>query len=178
MTDFLRLILEIFQYIFPLRKVEQWEQGVVYVFGRYWKTVAPGVYPIVPWFMEVREVSVVPGVLVLPLQTITLRDGRALTFSASVGYQVLDAERAMNSVERYEETASELASGLLAERFADVDPARFDPARGRRDRLLAELAEELNEATRIFGLEISRVMLANFAMGVRTYRLLTANGSG
>lgn len=177
MTEFLRLLLDAFQYIFPLRRVEAWERGVVYLFGRYWRTVGPGIYLIAPWFMEVRPVSVVPGVLILPLQTVTLRDGRALTFSASVWYQVEDAASAMNRIERYEETTSELASGLLAERFADVNPERFDPARGRRDRLLAELTQELDDGAKEFGVRISRVWLGNFALGVRTYRLLTTNAS-
>jgi len=172
MTEFLRLLGEWVTYLFPLRRVDQWEAGVCLVCGRFWRTVGPGVYLVVPWFMDVVSVNTVPGVYMTPLQTVTLRDGSALTFSAAIEVQVEDAGRAHCQIEAYSETVTEQARGLLAERLADVDPARFDPARGKRDRLMTELLEELNHTTREYGVWVRRLWFPNWALGVKTYRLL------
>jgi regulator of protease activity HflC (stomatin/prohibitin superfamily) len=173
-TEFLRLLGEWLQYLFPLRRVDPWESGVCLVFGRYWRTVGPGVYLVLPWFADVVTVNVVPGVYMTPLQTVTLRDGTALTFSAAIEVQVEDARLAHCTIEAYTETVTEQARGLLAERLADVDPARFDPARGKRDRLMGELLEELNETTLGYGVRVRRLWFPDWALGVRTIRLLGA----
>ena len=172
MGELIRLLIDIAQWAFPLRAVEQWERGCYYVLGKYWKTVGPGRWPVIPYFMDVRAVSIVPGVVPVQLQTVTLRDGVALSFAASVMFRVTDAASALNKIERYEETVSEQAAGLLAERLADVDPDRFDPAYGKRDRLLKELVAELNRQTSAYGVEVMEVWMRDFAMGIKTYRLL------
>lgn len=173
MAELLRLLLDLLERLAPAAKVNPWEVGVVSIWGRYWRTVRPGIYPVIPWLVDVHCVSIVPAIHGTPLQTITLRDGRALTFSATVTVQVDDAARAWNTVDRYAESTMELVSALLAEHLADVDPDRFDPARGKRDRLLAELASEADAETQRFGVRVRAIRFGNFAVGVRTLRLLT-----
>lgn len=173
MTEFLRLLGEWVQYLFPFRRVDAWEAGVCLVAGRYWRTVPPGVYLVIPWFMDVVTVNTVPGVYMTPLQTVTLRDGVALTFSAAIEVVVEDAAKAHCTIEAWAETVTEQARGLLAERLADVDPARFDAARGKRDRLMGELLDELNATTLDYGVRVRRLWFPSFALGVKTYRLLS-----
>lgn len=173
MAELLRLLLDLMERLAPAAKVSQWEAGVVAVWGRYWRTVGPGIYPLVPWVVDIHHVSLVPSIHGTALQTVTLRDRRALTFSATVTIQVDDPAKAWNAVERYSEATMELVSALLAEHLADVDPDRFDPARGKRDRLLAELAAEADAETQKFGVRVRAIRFGNFAVGVRTLRLLT-----
>lgn len=173
MSDLIRFVIEMLQQLWPLRLVLQWQMGVYYLCGRYAGTVGPGVWPVIPWLMDVLKVDVVPAIYATPLQTVTLRDNRALTFSATVTTEVEDAAQAVNAVERWPETTVELVSGLLSERLADVKPDRFDPARGKRDNLIEELRKEMDEETAKFGVRIRALRFSNFAVGVRTYRLLS-----
>jgi len=163
----------VWQYVFPFRRVEQWEAGLYYVLGRYWRTVGPGCWPLTPYFMDVVPVSMVPSIHGTALQTITLRDGLTLTYSATATVQVENAATATNAVDKWPETTMELIAGLLSERLADVDPKRFDPARNKRDRLLEELREEIDTATKVFGVRVRSLRFNNFALGVRTYRLMS-----
>lgn len=172
MTELIKLLLEIAHSISPFRIVYIWQRGLYFVLGRYWKTVGPGLKFVVPYLTDVHLVSMVPAVHCTALQTITLRDGKALTYSATIVVQVVDAEAAFNRLEHWQESVVELASGVLSDGLADADPARFDPARGKRDRLLMELRDDINEACKPFGVEIHSVRLNNFAVNVRTYRLL------
>jgi regulator of protease activity HflC (stomatin/prohibitin superfamily) len=171
-AELLRQILDLIRDLSPVRVVQQWQMGLYHVGGRYWRTVGPGVQLVIPYLCEVHKVSVVPAAATTPLQTVTLRDGRTLTFSVTITYAVSDANRAFNHVERYQETVIELASGVVAEVLADADPERFDPARGNRSRLLEEVREELDAECQRFGLAVHRLRLTNFALGVRTIRLL------
>lgn len=172
MAELLRQLLDLLKETNPFRVVQQWQVGLVTIAGRYWWTTGPGLKVVVPFLCDVHKVSVVPAAATTPLQTVTLRDGRTLTFSVTITYAVADANLAFNHVERYQETVIELASGVVAEVLADADPERFDPARGKRGRLLEEVREELDAECRRFGLEVRRLRLTNFALGVRTVRLL------
>lgn len=173
MAELLRLILDTLAHLSPLQLVEPWQRAVWLVAGRHWRTVGPGIYPLIPYLMEVRPIDVVPAIYTTPLQTVTLRDKRTLTYSATFTVRVEDPAAAVCRVDYWPETTLELVSGLLAERLADVDPDRFDPARGKRDRLLEELRAEADAATALFGVRVQAIRFTNFALGIRALRLLT-----
>lgn len=172
MPDLVRLLLELLQTLSPLRLVWQWQRGLYYVCGRYWRTVGPGCWPVVPWLVDVKPVGVVPAIYNTPLQTVTLRDGRALAFTATITAEIENAAEAWNRVERVAESTVELVAGILADRLADADPGRFDPAPGKREVLIEELRAEADRATAEFGVRVRAIRFANFVLGVRTYRLL------
>lgn len=172
MGEFVRLILDLFTQLSPFRIIWQWEMGVYFVAGRYWRTVGPGLHLVVPYLCDVRRVLVVPEIYTTPLQTITLRDGSTLTYSASVTVVVTDPAAAFNRLGHYTETVVELAASVLSDGLADADPARFDPARGRRDKLLDDQRKAINGELEGYGLEVTALRLNNFARGVRTLRLL------
>jgi regulator of protease activity HflC (stomatin/prohibitin superfamily) len=175
MGDFLRLLLDGIQFLWPLRIVRQWERGGFYVWGRFWKVVGPGIYPIVPWFMEVKEISVVPAIVSTPRLDITLKDGVLASFRAAATVEVVDYNLAVNTVDSFTETIQELLSAVLADRLADVDPERLRPA--GRNRLLSDLTRWVNEESERFGIRTSKVRFTTFVLGVRSLRLLQEVGN-
>jgi regulator of protease activity HflC (stomatin/prohibitin superfamily) len=90
---------------------------------------------------------------------------------------VTDAQAALCEVDEYEETSQELIQSIPAEALAEMDVARLAPdARGR---LLAALRTRVNTELRRYGMEVSALRFTNFALNLRTYRLLTdASGAG
>lgn len=170
MSELVRLVLDVAKFLWPLRPVEQWEIGVYYILGRAYWEVGPGRWPVIPYFMDVRAVSVVPALVSTPLQTITLRDGTSLTFGATATVRVERAADAINLVNDYNETTVELVASVLAERLAKVDANRLDPE--RRGRLMADLLQWLDAETGQFGVRVLALRFTNFALNVRTYRLL------
>jgi regulator of protease activity HflC (stomatin/prohibitin superfamily) len=171
-AELLRFVLDAIERLAPVRVVRAWEVGLYLVAGKYRGAVGPGLKLVVPFLCEVVRVPVVPEIYQTPLQSVTLRDGTVLTFSASVTLVVTDAARAYLTVGHYQETVVELAAALLAEGLADADPERFDPARGKRDRLLEELRKELDLAAAEYGMSALALRVNNFVRGVRTVRLL------
>ncbi len=172
MFELVRLIIDTAGQLLPFRVCWAWQKGLYYFCGRYQFTCGPGLKLVFPGLCDVKTVSVVPEIYTTPLQTITLRDGRSLTYSASLTVIVVDANLAYNTLGHFQETVVELAARLVSVGLADADVERFDPARGKRDRLVEELRGELDRAVKVYGLSVTALGLNNFALGVRTIRLL------
>lgn len=172
MLELIRFLLDSAGSLIPFRLVWEWERGLRFFVGKYQRTVGPGIHFVIPGLMEVKKLSVVPEIHTTPLQTITLRDNRTLTYSASFTAEVVDPYLAYNKVGHYEETVVELAGRVISQELADADPTRFDPARGKRDNLIEEIRRELDEASRKYGVSVTALGLNNFVLGVRTIRLL------
>lgn len=170
LSDFLRLITEVIQFIWPFRIVSEWEHGVYYVNGQVWREVGPGLYPVVPWFCDVRTVDMVPGIVSTRRQDITVADGTILSFAASAWACVTDATAAMNRVDQYLVTVREVVEAVLADRLAAVDVERLAP--DKRARLLADCRKWIEMETQPFGVEITKVRFTSFVTRVKAHRLL------
>lgn len=172
MSDLLRLVMDLLHQLAPLRTVAHWEQGIYLFCGRYQFTARPGLKLVVPFFTDVHCVSVVPRNEKTPLNTVTLRDGRTLTYQAALFFQVVDAAKAYLSVDNWQETIVELADGMLSELIAESDPKRFEPERNKRANLRAELCEEINEQCGKYGVKMLDISFTQFVVNVRAYRLM------
>lgn len=189
MGDFLRLILDSIQYLWPFRIIEQFERGVYHVFGKPIRVptwyggpeCTPGrLWIVIPFFTEIRTVVTVRDVIVTDVQTITCSDGGTLTFSATVSIAVSDANLAYNAVRQYAETVREDVSAILAERLAEVDVDRFKPeARGR---LIGACRQSLGTQLAAYGVQVTSLRLNNFVRNIPVGRLfndqLYPNNSG
>jgi regulator of protease activity HflC (stomatin/prohibitin superfamily) len=170
MTDFLRLIIEIIQFIWPFKVVAEWEQGVWLTFGRYWKTVGPGTYLSMPFFMDMHLVNVVPGMIVTPRLDITLLDGSTVSLVASAWHKVVDAQKAVVTVEEFETTSNELLQAVVADRVSRVKPERLEPE--NRAALLRDLTGWAAQEAAEYGIEFTKVRFSTFVLRARTYRLI------
>lgn len=176
MGELVRLIIEIVQLLWPFRMVEQWQRGNYYVCGRYWRTVGPGVYPVLPWFMNVIEEDVVGGIEYTPRKDITLQDGSLLTFEMSAWARVADLNLAINAVQKFRESTVEAMTGVACEKLAEVEADRLKPA--GRGRLLADLKRWMNAETTGFGVELTSLRFTTFVLNAPAYRVLQDSRAG
>lgn len=178
MGDFLRILLDSISYLWPFRIVAQYERGVYTVCGR--RVAIPrrlggpdakcGVpWPIIPFFTDVKTVTVVRSTLTTPLQTITCQDGGTLTFSASAQVEVEDANLAFNAVHDWEETTAEDVAAVLAEKLAAVPVAKLEP--DARARLIGDCRRALTAQVRDYGITILSLRFNNFVRNIRVFRI-------
>lgn len=170
MSEFLKVLLEFFEFLWPLRRVEQWEKGGYYMFGRWVRTVGPGIWPIIPWFFDVRQVSVAEAIVGTGRQDITLSDRSMLSFAATATVQVKDVYSALNLVDAYTETMQELLASVLAEKLAEVDAIRLEPE--KRGRLFADLRRWVAEEADQYGIEVKKVRFTSLIINARAHRLI------
>ena len=170
MGDFLRILLDSIQFLWPFRIVKQWERAGFYVFGRWWREIGPGLYPMIPWFTEILEVSIVEGIVGTGRQDITLSDGTMLSFAATATVRVVDAKAALNSVDAFEETMQELLGSVLADKLAEVDVARLTYE--KRGRLFSDLRRWVADEALPYGIEVRKVRFTSFITNAKAHRLI------
>lgn len=170
MGEFIQLIAGWIETLWPFRIVRQYEQAAYYIGGRFQHLRGPGLYLVIPWFMDHHEASVVPEMIDTGRQDITLRDKTLLSFSASAWVRVVDLDKAINTVDEYARMVNELVRSVLADKLASVEPTRLLPE--SRLRLQGDLARWANEEAQEFGMEVSKVRFTSFVVNPRTYRML------
>jgi regulator of protease activity HflC (stomatin/prohibitin superfamily) len=172
MLNWVQTLIEVIKYIWPFRIVHQWERGVYYVFGRCVGTVPAFVWPIIPYFCDVKPTSVVPGIISTPLLTITTKDGKGtVTFSAAATVRVADPRKAWNNVDTVAETVREMLAAVTAHELSLVDPGRLDG--DSRRRLITSMIGWLNSEMDFMGCEVSALRFTNFVVNMRAYRFMT-----
>lgn len=179
MGDFVRALIDIFQYIWPFRIVRSY-QGCVYRrnglvvsavrWSPYWfPMTGPGLYVIVPFFCDAEAFDVQPDPLTLPRQTITLRDGRSLTFQALMTMEVDDVVQAIEAVAGYVKSAQEIAAGKIANRLMIATREELDA--DNRGRLLGGMKQSVNAELGQFGCRCTALSFVQFVFEARTYRI-------
>lgn len=170
MTDFFSWLGQFVRDLWPFREVAPWEHGVMIVCNRWIWNLRPGVYFVVPFFMEVSTATTVPNFFFTPLLTVTLRDGRTLTFTCSAEVCVVDVRKALLEVDRYRESVVEALSSIVAEELVEAEPAQLESLRSRRA-LMRTIAKEVNTQVSRFGVELRTLRFANFAF-LKAYRIM------
>lgn len=171
LTDFLRLLIETIQFVWPAHIVAEYEQAGLYLCGHFRRVVGPGLKGKVPWFMRYINVEVYPYPITTGRMDITLSDSSTLSFDATAVVKVVDVAKALNTIDNYHRSATTRIAAILATRLAEVDAARLAPA-GRK-RLLTDLRRWINEETLTFGVECLDVAFNSFVVNIKTYRFLT-----
>jgi SPFH domain/Band 7 family protein len=174
MTDLLRLIVDVIQYIWPFVIVHQWQRGVWYVCGRYWRTVGPGVYPRIPFFMDIHDVTLVPDSHMTNPYTITTKGaaGDTLTFAFVYELEVLDANLANNTVQDYEGKAHMDVLAIVADTLADLPEARLQP--DVRNGMIRKCLLEVNKELGRYGMRCNSLRFTIFVRNMKNYRLFNS----
>lgn len=170
MSDFLQLLGQWAEFLWPFRRVQIYERGLYTVCGRWQREVGPGTWLVLPWFCEVDPVAMSKGIIGTPRIDVTLQDGRLLSAQASAVVKVVDPRKAVNNVDHFMESAQELLHAVIADKLSDVEAKRIEPD-GRR-RLCSDLRRWVNEEAAEFGVEFDKLRFTTFVINPKPYRVL------
>jgi len=169
--EFFGRLLDYAVQLWPFRVVEPWERGYYLVFSRPKRNLGPGIYPVVPYFTDVKALSIAESRVTSPLLSVKLQSGKLLAFSVSARVRVTDVKQAEINVQAYQETTAEEIAATMAEALAECSPDRLATVKKRRN-WLAEVTHELNGRVREYGVEVLEIQFTNWIEDVRSYRLL------
>jgi regulator of protease activity HflC (stomatin/prohibitin superfamily) len=137
--------------------VPQGYEWTVERFGRYVKTLTPGLHLIVPFFERVgRKLNVQETVIDIPSQVVITRDNATVTVDGLVFYQVLEAKSAAYEVRNLEQAIVGLTLTNIRTAIGGLD---LDETLSKRDTINTQLLRVLDEATHIWGTKVTRVEL-------------------
>src|SRR5512146_2163213 len=140
-----------------IRIVPQARAGVIERFGRYQRTLSPGLALVVPFvdrlrpLLDLRE-QVVP----FPPQPVITQDNLVVNIDTVIYYQVTDARAATYEVASYIQAIEQLTGTALRNISGGMDLERTLTS---REEINAALRGVLDEATGKWGIRVNRVEL-------------------
>jgi regulator of protease activity HflC (stomatin/prohibitin superfamily) len=134
--------------------IQQHQQGLIERFGRYRKTLDPGLHLIVPFIEKIRKVDMREQVVDVQPQEVITKDNVVVTVDAVVYYQATDPVKLLYNVANFIVAATKLAQTNLRNVIGDMD---LDDALTSRETINNELREILDEATDVWGTRVVRV---------------------
>ena len=137
-----------------LKILREYQRGVVFLLGRFWKVKGPGLVVIIPVVQQMVRVDLRTIVLDVPTQDVISRDNVSVKVNAVVYFRVLDPERAIIQVEDYMQATSELAQTTLRSVLGQHE---LDEMLAERDRLNNDVRAILDQQTDTWGIKVSNV---------------------
>ncbi|MCW4044321.1 MAG: paraslipin [Candidatus Bathyarchaeota archaeon] len=139
-----------------IKKVNQYEKGIVERFNAYEKTVEPGLRLITPFIERILRVNMREQVIDVPPQEIITEDNVVVTIDAIIYYQVIDARRALYEIEDFELAIVKLAQTTLRNIVGEMS---LDVCLTSREKINVELRSVLDQATDKWGTKVNRIEL-------------------
>ncbi|MDO9625714.1 MAG: slipin family protein [Pseudomonas sp.] len=136
------------------RILREYERGVVFQLGRFWKVKGPGLVIIIPGIQQMVRVDLRTIVLDVPTQDVISRDNVSVKVNAVVYFRVLDPQKAIIQVEDYHVATSQLAQTTLR---AVLGKHELDEMLAERERLNIDIQQVLDAQTDAWGIKVANV---------------------
>lgn len=149
---------------FVLRAVTVVRQGWEYTvesFGRYTKTLKPGLTFLVPFYQRVgHKVNMRERVIDVPSQDVITKDNAMVTADAVVFIQVLDPRKAAYEVNNLDHAIQNLCLTNVRTVVGSMD---LDEVLSRRDEINAKLLTVIDQATDTWGTKVTRIEIKDLS---------------
>jgi len=137
-----------------VRILREYERGVVFLLGRFWKVKGPGLILIVPGIQQMVRVDLRVVVLDVPSQDVISRDNVSVKVNAVVYFRVVDAQKAIIQVENFLVATSQLAQTTLR---AVLGKHELDEMLAEREKLNLDIQRILDAQTDAWGIKVANV---------------------
>jgi len=148
------LTLVVVFFVSAIRILREYERGVIFLLGRFWKVKGPGFIIIIPLIQQMVRVDLRTVVMDVPTQDVISRDNVSVKVNAVVYFRVIEPERAIIQVEDFFMATSQLAQTTLRSVLGQHE---LDEMLSERERLNADIQSSLDQQTDAWGIKVSNV---------------------
>ncbi|AUN93805.1 slipin family protein [Pseudazoarcus pumilus] len=140
--------------ISTFRILREYERGVIFMLGRFWKVKGPGLIIVIPGIQQMVKVDLRVVTMDVPSQDVISRDNVSVKVNAVLYFRVIDPEKAIIQVEHYFEATSQLAQTTLR---AVLGKHELDEMLSEREKLNNDVQEILDSQTDAWGIKVANV---------------------
>jgi regulator of protease activity HflC (stomatin/prohibitin superfamily) len=137
-----------------LRILREYERGVVFQLGRFWKVKGPGLVLVIPGVQQMVRVDLRVVTYDVPPQDVISRDNVSVKVNAVLFFRVVDPQRAIIQVADYLSATSQLAQTTLR---VVLGKHELDEMLAERERLNTDIQRILDEQTDAWGIKVTNV---------------------
>ncbi len=152
-TSFIVIVVVMF-FMSSVRILREYERGVVFMLGRFWKVKGPGLFVLIPGVQQMVKVDLRTVVFDVPPQDVISRDNVSVKVNAVVYFRVIDPQRAIIQVEDFYSATSQLAQTTLR---SVLGKHELDEMLAERDKLNTDIQKILDAATDAWGIKVTTV---------------------
>ncbi len=137
-----------------IRILREYERGVIFLLGRFWKVKGPGFIIVIPLIQQMVRVDLRTIVMDVPSQDVISRDNVSVKVNAVVYFRVIEPDRAIIQVEDFYVATSQLAQTTLRSVLGQHE---LDEMLAERERLNTDVQSILDQQTDAWGIKVSNV---------------------
>ena len=151
------------------RVLREYERGVIFMLGRFYKVKGPGLIIIIPVLQQMVRVDLRTIVMDVPTQDVISRDNVSVQVNAVIYFRVVDPERAIIQVENYLEATSQLSQTTLRSVLGQHE---LDDMLAEREQLNADVQAILDKQTVAWGIKVANVEIKHVDLNETMVRAL------
>jgi regulator of protease activity HflC (stomatin/prohibitin superfamily) len=140
--------------ISSFRVLREYERGVVFMLGRFWKVKGPGLVLVIAGIQQMVRVDLRTIVMDVPPQDVITHDNVSVKVNAVVYFRVVDPEKSVIQVANFLQATSQLAQTTLR---AILGKHGLDELLSERERLNTDIQRVLDAQTDAWGVKVSTV---------------------
>src|SRR5512135_2742618 len=151
------------------RVLREYERGVIFLLGRFWRVKGPGLILVIPGIQQMVRIDLRIVVFDVPSQDVVTRDNVSVKVNAVVYFRVVDPQRAVIQVENFLNATSQLAQTTLR---AVLGKHELDELLAERERLNLDIQTTLDSQTDTWGIKVSNVEIKHVDLNDTMVRAL------
>ena len=160
------VLIAVFALASSVRILREYERGVIFRFGRRSSAIVnpggdgsgPGLLLLIPFVDKMVKVSLRTITMDVPPQDVITRDNVSVKVNAVIFFRVLDANKAVISVEDYLYATSQMAQTTLRSVLGQQE---LDDLLASREKINEELTRIIDQHTSPWGVKVAAVEVKN-----------------
>lgn len=163
------IILLLFVLATSIKILREYERGVIFLLGRFWKVKGPGLVIVIPGLQQMVKVDLRVVTMDVPAQDVISRDNVSVKVNAIVFFRVVDPQKAIIQVENYLVATSQLAQTTLR---AVLGKHELDEMLAERERLNLDVQQILDAQTDSWGIKVTNVEIKHIDLNESMVRAI------
>lgn len=163
------LAVVLFIIIISIRQVNQYERGLKFLFGKYYKTLSPGWRLVFPIIQSYEKVDMRIKAVDVPDQNAITKDNVSVNVNAVIYYKVVSAEKAILEIENFRYAIMQYAQTTMRNVVGEVT---LDELLAGRDNIADKIKSIVEKTSTSWGLEVINVELKDIKLPVEMERTI------